>query len=186
MLHVPGIGHIEVSIVDAANPLVFCRCEDFGLSGQEQPEQIDTNPELLQRIGATRAAAGVAIGLAGSIEEAIHSVPSVPKIAFVTQPRPYLQLDGVLREAADVDLVARIMSMGRLHRAYALTGAVCTTVAAQIPGTLVYDVVSDQARASGSMRLGHPSGVMDLSAACVKMERAGASKRPPRLIQRVD
>jgi 2-methylaconitate cis-trans-isomerase PrpF len=159
MLHVPGIGHIEVSIVDAANPLVFCRCEDFGLSGQEQPEQIDTNPELLQRIGATRAAAGVAIGLAGSIEEAIHSVPSVPKIAFVTQPRPYLQLDGVLREA---------------------------TVAAQIPGTLEYDVVSDQARASGSMRLGHPSGMMDLSAACVKMERAGASKRPPRLIQRVD
>ena len=117
MLHVPGIGHIEVSIVDAANPLVFCRCEDFGLSGQELPEQIDTNPELLQGIGATRAAVGVAIGLAGSIEEAIHSVPSVPKIAFVTQPRPYLQLDGVLREAADVDLVARIMSMGRLHRA---------------------------------------------------------------------
>ena len=114
MLHVPGIGHIEVSIVDAANPLLFCRCEDCGLSGQELPEQIDTNPELLQRIGATRAAVGVAIGLAGSIEEAIRSVPSVPKIAFVTQPRPYLQLDGVLSEAADVDLVARIMSMGRL------------------------------------------------------------------------
>jgi 2-methylaconitate cis-trans-isomerase PrpF len=104
----------------------------------------------------------------GHIEEAIHSVPSVPKIAFVTQPRPYLQLDGVLREAADVDLVARIMSMGRLHRAYALTGAICTTVAAQIPGTLVYDVVSDRARASGNMRLGHPSGVMDFSASMRK------------------
>ena len=189
MLHVPGIGHIEVSIVDAANPLVFCRCEDFGLSGQELPEQIDTNPELLLRIGATRAAAGVAIGLAGSIEEAIHSVPSVPKIAFVTQPRPYLQLDGVLCEAADVDLVARIMSMGRLHRAYALTGAICTTVAAQIPGTLVYDVVSDQARASGSMRLGHPSGVMDLSASMRKdgeswcVEKASAARTARRLME---
>src|SRR5438552_14357786 len=164
VLDVPGVGKIEVSIVDAANPLVFCRCEDFGLSGQELPEQIDTNPELLLRIGATRAAAGVAIGLAASIEEAIHSVPSVPKIAFVTQPRPYLQLDGVLREAADVDMVARIMSMGQLHRAYALTGAICTTVAAQIPGTLVHEVVSERARESGSLRLGHPSGVMDLSA----------------------
>src|SRR5260370_41623588 len=92
MLHVPGIGHIEVSIVDAANPLVFCRCEDFGLSGQELPEQIDTNPELLQRSGPTRAAAGVAIGLAGMFEEAIHMVLSIPKIAFLTQPRPYLQL----------------------------------------------------------------------------------------------
>jgi 2-methylaconitate cis-trans-isomerase PrpF len=189
VLHVPGIGHIEVSIVDAANPLVFCRGEDFGLSGQETPEQIDSNQELLLRIGATRAAAGVAIGLADSIEEATHSVPSVPKIAFVTQPRPYFQLDGVLREAADVDLVARIMSMGHLHRAYALTGAICTTVAAQIPGTLVYDIVSEQARATGGLRLGHPSGVMDLSARTHKegerwyVEKASAARTARRLME---
>jgi len=37
VLAVPGVGEIEVSIVDAANPLVFCRCEDIGLSGQEMP-----------------------------------------------------------------------------------------------------------------------------------------------------
>jgi len=189
VLHVPGIGHIEVSIVDAANPLVFCRSEDFGLSGQETPEQIDSNQELLLRIGAARAAAGVAIGLADSIEEAIHSVPSVPKIAFVTRPRPYFQLDGVLREAADVDLVARIMSMGHLHRAYALTGAICTTVAARIPGTLVYDVVSEEARASGMLRLGHLSGVMDLSASIHKegeswyVEKASATRTARRLME---
>jgi 2-methylaconitate cis-trans-isomerase PrpF len=189
MLHVPGIGPIEVSIVDAANPLVFCRAEDFGLSGQELPEQINSNPEVLLRIGATRAAAGVAIGLADSIEEAIHSVPSVPKIAFVTRPRPYFQLDGVLREAADVDLVARIMSMGRLHQAYALTGAICTTVAARIPGTLVYDVVSDRARESLSLRLGHPSGVMDLSASIHQegerwyVEKASAARTARRLME---
>ncbi len=189
MLHVPGLGHIEVSIVDAANPLVFCRCEDFGLSGREMPEQIDNNQELLLRIAATRAAAGVAIGLADSIEEATHSVPSVPKIAFVRGPRSYLQVDGELREAADVDLLARIMSMGHLHRAYALTGAICTTVAAQIPGTLVYEVVSDQARASGSLRLGHPSGVMDLSASIHKegdtwyVEKASATRTARRLME---
>jgi 2-methylaconitate cis-trans-isomerase PrpF len=189
VLDVPGIGHIEVSIVDAANPLVFCRCEDIGLSGEEIPEQIDTNQELLHRIAVTRAAAGVAIGLADSIEEAIHNVPSVPKIAFVTRPRPYLQLDGELREAADVDLVARIMSMGHLHRAYALTGAICTTVAAQIPGTLVYDVVSDRARASKRLRLGHPSGVMDLSASIHKeeerwdVEKASATRTARRLME---
>ncbi len=189
MLHVPGIGPIEVSIVDAANPLVFCRCEDFGLSGQELPEQIDSNQELLLRIGATRAAAGVAIGLADSIEEATHSVPSVPKIAFVTRPRSYLQLDGQWRKAADVDLVARIMSMGHLHRAYALTGAICTTVAAQIPGTLVHEVVSDQAQASGRLRLGHPSGVMDLSASIHKegdswyVEKASAARTARRLME---
>jgi 2-methylaconitate cis-trans-isomerase PrpF len=189
VLHVPGIGHIDVSIVDAANPLVFCRAEDFGLTGRETPEQIDSNQELLLRIGATRAAAGVAIGLADSIEEAIHSVPSVPKIAFVTRPRTYVQLDGELREAAAVDLVARIMSMGHLHRAYALTGAICTTVAAQIPGTLVHEVVSEQARTSGMLRLGHPSEVMDLSASVYKkgegwyVEKASAARTARRLME---
>jgi 2-methylaconitate cis-trans-isomerase PrpF len=98
-------------------------------------------------------------------------------------------LDGVLREAADVDLVARIMSMGQLHRAYALTGAICTTVAAQIPGTLVYEVVSERARASGSLRLGHPSGVMDLSATVYQegetwyVEKASAARTARRLME---
>src|ERR1700726_1472092 len=68
VLQVPGIGPIELTIVDAANPLVFCRAEDLGLNGQEIPEQIDTNQELLYRIAVTRAAAGVTIGLAQSIE----------------------------------------------------------------------------------------------------------------------
>ena len=162
----------EVSIVDAANPLVFCRCEDIGLSGQELPDQVDSNQGLLQRIEAIRAAAGVAIGLAGSIEEATRSVPSVPKIAFVTQPRSYIQLDGALRKASEIDLIARIMSMGRLHRAFALTGAICTTIAAGIAGTLVHEVVSDQARASGNVRLGHPSGVLALEA---RMHKDGES-----------
>jgi 2-methylaconitate cis-trans-isomerase PrpF len=189
VLQVPGIGPIEVSIVDAANPLVFCRAGDFGLTGQETPEQIDSNEELLLRIGATRAAAGVAIGLAESIEEAMYSVPSVPKIAFVTRSRPYLQLDDVLREAADVDLVGRIMSMGHLHRAYALTGAICTAVAAQIPGTLVHEVVTERARTSGMLRLGHPSGVMELSASVHQkgeswyVEKASAARTARRLME---
>lgn len=79
--------------------------------------------------------------------------------------------------------------MGRLHRAYALTGAICTTVAAQIPGTLVYDVVSDRTRAGGGLRLGHPSGVMDLSASIHKegahwdVEKASATRTARRLME---
>lgn len=62
--------------------------------------------------------------------------------------------------------------MGRLHRAFALTGAICTTIAAGIGGTLVHEVVSDQARASGNVRLGHPSGVLALEA---RMHKDGES-----------
>jgi len=162
-LDIPGVGSIEVSIVDASNPLVFCQFVDFGLSGDEQPEDIDADAELLTRIERVRAAAGVLAGLAETPEEVTASVPSVPKLAFVMAPRDYRLLSGTVVKANEIDLLAKIMSMGSVHRAYALTGAICTTIAANIPGTLVHESVSAEARRTGRVRLGHPSGTIDLT-----------------------
>ncbi len=79
VLDVPGVGQVELSIVDAANPLLFCRFEDFGLTGEEQPDEIDADPELLKRIEEVRAAAGVAAGIGKTPEEMMAKIPSVPK-----------------------------------------------------------------------------------------------------------
>lgn len=163
VLDVPNVGQIEVSIVDAANPLVFCRFESFGLTGEEQLEEVNADPELLRRIEAVRAAAGVAIGLAATPEEMTRGVPSVPKLAFVAKPRGYRRVDGEYCGVERVDLVGRFMSMGKLAPIFALTGAICTTVAASVPGTLVHDAVSSEARETGRVRLGHPSGIIDLT-----------------------
>lgn len=107
VLDVPNVGQIEVSIVDAANPLVFCRFESFGLTGEEQLEEVNADPELLRRIEAVRAAAGVAIGLAATPEEMTRGVPSVPKLAFVAKPRGYRRVDGEYCGVERVDLVGR-------------------------------------------------------------------------------
>lgn len=40
VLEVPDLGPVEVSIVDAANPLVFVRARDLGLSGRELPDYL--------------------------------------------------------------------------------------------------------------------------------------------------
>lgn len=163
VLDVPGVGQIEVSIVDASNPLVFCRFEDFGLTGNEQPEEIDADAVLLQRIEAVRAAAGVAAGIGATVEEMTAKIPSVPKLAFVCGPKSYRRISGQVCEADSIDLVAKIMSMGKVHRAYALTGAICTTIAASVPGSVVREVVSSQSRETGTVRLGHPSGCIELT-----------------------
>jgi 2-methylaconitate cis-trans-isomerase PrpF len=100
-----------------------------------------------------------------------------------------MQQNGVIREASEIDLLARIMSMGRMHRAFALTGGICTTIAAGIAGTLVHDVVSDRARASGNVRLGHPSGVLALEARMYKdgeswhVEKVSAARTARRLME---
>jgi 2-methylaconitate cis-trans-isomerase PrpF len=162
-LDVPGVGQIEVSIVDAANPLVFTRFKDFGLTGEEQPDDIDSNPELLKRIEAVRAAAGVAIGLGTTLEEMTQKVPSVPKLSFVAAPKSYRRTDGAVQGGDEIDLLAKTMSMGKLHRSYALTGAICTTIAAAIPGSLVNEVLSPEGKDTGRVRLGHPSGIIDMT-----------------------
>lgn len=165
VLDAPGVGRLTVSIVDAANPLVFCRFADLGLTGHEQPDEIDADPSLLARIEAVRAQAAVAAGIAGTPAEATRDVPSVPKLAMVTGPLPYRQLDGVAADPAELDVVGKMMSMGKVHRAYPMTGAICTVVAAGIPGTVVHEAMPEQQRGSESLRLGHPSGRLQLYAA---------------------
>src|SRR3984885_2680957 len=46
-LEVPGLGSIEVSMVDAARPCVLVRAGDIGLTGTEQPDALDANTEVL-------------------------------------------------------------------------------------------------------------------------------------------
>lgn len=170
-LDVPGVGPITVSIVDAANPLVFCLFSDLGLTGREQPADIDADAGLLRRLEAVRAQASVAAGIAGTAREASSDVPSVPKLAMVSPPSEYVRLDGSVADPDGIDLVAKMMSMGMAHRAYPLTGAICTTVAAGIPGTVVADALR-AARDDGAVRLGHPSGTMSL-AASLRQDGAG-------------
>ena len=157
-------GPVEVSIVDAANPLVFFRAADLGLTGTELPPRIDSDPDMLARIEAIRAAAAVRIGLAADWADAAKTSPAVPKIAFVAPPVDYVMTSGVKMSAGDVDFLARIMSMGKLHAAYAITGAVCTAGAAKIPGTVVHEVIPAGRAVGDEVTLGHPGGSVTVRA----------------------
>ncbi len=161
-LEVPKVGRIEASLVDATNPMVFVRAKDLGLQGTETPEVVDRDQRLLDRLEAIRVAGAVLMGIPGS--------PAIPKVALVAPPAPSRTLDDREIAARDVDLVARVISMGRCHRAFALTAAMCLAVAARIPETIVAEVVRGE---TGDVRLGHPSGVLPV-AARVERDAAGS------------
>ncbi|AQR96188.1 2-methylaconitate cis-trans isomerase PrpF family protein [Clostridium saccharoperbutylacetonicum] len=150
-----SIGKISISIVDAANPLVFINAGDIGLKGTELPE--DFTDEKLKLIEEIRSIAAEMCGFA-SKEEATKKSPAVPKSTIVSASADYVDLSGNERKEEDMDLVVRMMSMQKPHKALAITGAVCITAAASIEGTLVNKLVQNS---SDKITIGHPGGVTD-------------------------
>ena len=181
-LEVPGLGAIEVSMVDAANACVFVRAADLGLTGRELPDAIEANAPLLARLEAIRRHASVAMGIAPSLEAA-GGIRVVPFIALVSPPAAAPMLTGETLAAEAIDLTARVMSNGQPHRALPLTISLCTAVAARIDGTVVTEMAGPVA---GDLRIGMPSGVLTVAADVVReasgewVARSGAFYRTAR------
>jgi len=165
-------GKIYISIVDAANPLVFINSKDVGLKGTELPDEVtENNLKIIEEI---RSIAAEMCGFANK-EEATKKSPTVPKATIISAPAEYVDLSGNKRNKEDMDIVVRMMSMQKPHRAIAITGAVCITVAASIEGTLVNNLVKDNIN---KVKIAHPGGIMETVAKlndgkieCVKVVR---------------
>ena len=171
-------GTVRASLIDAANPFVFVEAAEVGIGGNEMPSDLDARPDVMARLERIRAAAAAAMGIAATPAEASARFPSVPKIGVVAPPMPGATLSGEAVAAADGDLTARMISMGNVHRALPLTGALGLAVAAAVEGTVVAETVraaagtaargrgaEDGGRQSRRVRLISPSGVISAAAA---------------------
>jgi hypothetical protein len=165
VLDVPGIGPIEVSLIDAANACVFVRAADLGLTGRELPDVLDGDKALLDRLQRIRRAASVAMGIARDEAEA-RTINAVPVIGFVAPPMDAPTLSGEPITAGQIDLTARFISNGQPHRALPLTASLCTAVAARITGSLAHQMLGPDA--AGSIRIGMPSGILTVDADVVR------------------
>lgn len=164
-LSVESVGKIEVSIVDAANPTVFCKMSDIGLNGTETPQEIDSDVDLRERIEDIRGTAAELIGLVRNKKRAAIESPYVPFIAFVSKPLTYTAFTtGAVVKAEEIDLTSRLCFMQQTHKAYPVTGAICTGVAAKIPGTIVNKAISERGKRSLEIRIGHPAGTISIEA----------------------
>lgn len=157
MLDVDGVGSIEVSLVDVSSPCVFARASDVGMSPTALPDEIDGDSILLDRLERIRSAACERYGFIDDRSDATDKSPGIPKMAVVGERESYGTVNGDILAADNYDLLARIMSMQKAHHAYAVTGAMCTAVAAVLPGTIPneYAAVDDD-----RVVIGHPKGPM--------------------------
>ena len=169
-LDVPGLGILEATLINAGNPTVFVDAATLGLSGSELQPHVNTDKELLAKAEAIRATATVAMGLATTAAEATEKRPHTPKLSFVAAAQGYTASSGKAVNAEDMDICARIFSMGKLHHAMTGTGAVAIAVAAAIPGTLVSRVMGGGRY--DEVRFGHPSGTLRVGAVATEQDGA--------------
>lgn len=152
-----SIGTVKASIVDVGNPLVFVEAADIGLTGTELPhEYTDKQLQLFEEI---RSIAAEKAGLAPR-NKATKLSPAVPKMTIIAPPMDYRDGTGREKNASQMDILIRMMSMQKPHQTLAITGAICTTAAIYTKGTLPSEMIQLK---GDTVRLAHPMGIMETS-----------------------
>lgn len=160
-LDVPGVGTLRVTMINAGIPTVFVNAADIGYAGTELQGAINDDASALKKFEAIRAHGAVRMGLITDVAEA-GKRQHTPKVAFVAPAQDYTSSSGKRIAAGDIDLLARALSMGKLHHAMMGTAAVAIGTAASIPGTLVHAAAGGGER--NAVRFGHPSGTLRVGA----------------------
>ena len=160
-LEVPGVGTLNVTMINAGIPTIFVNARDVGYTGAELQNDINSDPKALTLFETIRAHGALRMGLIGHLDDAAKR-QHTPKVAFVAGPTEYVSSSGKVVKAQDVDLLVRALSMGKLHHAMMGTAAVAIGTAAAIPGTLVNLAAGGELRSA--VRFGHPSGTLRVGA----------------------
>ncbi|TFK68471.1 DUF453-domain-containing protein [Pluteus cervinus] len=162
-----GSQDIPTTLLDATNPTVFVLSSDLepivpfhaytqGTASSTDTELVSNVLESLRRQGAEK------MGLDPEAQ-------AQPKIAIISTPLA----DG---RGDSVDIVVHALSMGVLHKAVPMTVGLCLGVAANVQGTLPWQIVTEVRRlreqndagssagTSELVKIRHPGGVVDVGA----------------------
>ena len=158
-------GSLPATMINAGIPTIFVNAQDIGYTGTELQDAINNDAEALAKFERLRAHGALKMGLINDLSEAATR-QHTPKIAFVAPAQSYQSSSGKEVNVADVDLLVRALSMGKLHHAMMGTAAVAIATAAAIPGTLVASAAgnNDSSSDSTSVCFGHPSGTLRVGA----------------------
>ncbi|MGM0865778.1 MAG: 2-methylaconitate cis-trans isomerase PrpF family protein [Bacillota bacterium] len=147
---------VEVTIIDVGNILVFLHASDIGLKGIELSGEIN-KPSLQTRIEEVRVKCGRLIGLFQEGEVVTPETHALPKVAIISPATGYTDENGEVVKSDNIDIVARYIAMGTLHRAFAVGGAIGLGTACKIPGSLPHSLISE---GKDEINIGHPTGTI--------------------------
>ncbi|PWQ97675.1 4-oxalomesaconate tautomerase [Leucothrix pacifica] len=138
------IDNIDVTLIDAAVPMMMVRAQDLGLSGHEAAADIDKMTEVTDRMEVMRIEAGERMGL-GDVTEKV-----VPKMALLSAPN------------AEGTIAARYFMPWSCHPSMAVTGGICIASCVLAPGTIAAGLERLNPENPGHIVIEHPMGQMDV------------------------
>lgn len=144
------IDGVQVSLVDCAMPMMILRAAELGASADAAPAEIDGDKPLLARIEAIRMEAGRRMGF-GDVTDSV--VPKVGLVGPASGPHPG---GNDAAPAARADFAVRYLTPHAVHKALAVTGAICLAAASKVPGTTVPPSAGDV------VRIRHPGGIIEV------------------------
>ena len=132
---------VDVTCVDNGMPVVLLNAQDFGLSGNESPNELESNTALCKHIESIRLQAGQMMNL-GDV-----SKKTVPKMSLVSRPNA----GGLIN--------TRTFIPHRVHDAIGVLGSVSVATACVLQGTVASKLLQ-QSFNDGSIvvDVAHPTG----------------------------
>ncbi|ETW11523.1 FldA-like protein [Roseivivax marinus] len=143
---VDEIDGVACTLIDNGMPCIVMRADAFGLSGREDPEALDADTALRDRLEAIRLKAGPLMRL-GDVADA-----SVPKMTLVSAPR------------AGGALATRTFIPHRCHKAIGVLGAVSVATAALLPEGPAAQLADVPEGDEKTLSIEHPTGEMTVIA----------------------
>ena len=132
---------VTVTCIDNGMPVVLLRAADFDLSGEETPEQLESNSALKAKIEAIRLAIGPRMNLGDVTKK------TVPKMVLVSPPRQ----GGAIS--------TRSFIPHRVHDAIGVLGAVSVATGCMVPGSVAAKMAKLSENATTQrIDVEHPTG----------------------------
>lgn len=144
---VDEVNGVRVTCIDNGMPVVCLNAEDFGLSGEESPAEIESNSKVKERIEAIRLAVGPMMNLGDVTNK------TVPKMSLLSAP------------TSGGAVSTRTFIPHRVHEAIGVLGAVSVATACLVPGSVAYGIARVESNNDGAtlVDVEHPTGFFTVS-----------------------
>ena len=162
---VPGIGIVDVSVIDMANLCLFVRASDVGMDHEKDVVALQNDRSLVSRLEKIRETVALELGVIGAENAAEELLVAVNPLLFIVgKPRSYKTLSGTEVAKDAFDIFARSITRAAFSKAYPGSGSIATGVSRGIPGTIPPEMLEELPKMASpyAVRVGHPGGILEM------------------------